>query len=244
MKKFFSFFGIITLLTLSFVYNSEVKSTIKMTDNLLIEIKENASFYEKEKKEATITKETIIPGVNGLKVDVNKSYNNMKSLGFFDETKLVYEKDLVKEKISDNKDKYIISGNSSLKKVSILVKTNNVNIDKKNITYVINDFNENILKKNIAFYCSKEDCIYLKTAIKKENSYCVNSPFCLSIDVYTLKIDEVNKYPFLYVKENLKNGMIFYFTLNERFLKEFELIVSYIENKGFEIVSLDELLKE
>lgn len=248
MKKILRFFGLITLLIVSFSYNEKVENVIKMNDDLLSEIKEKSLFYKKEKIEAYINNNTIIPGINGMDVDVNKSYEKMKKEGFFDEKKLVYKKNIVKNKLSDNKDKYIISGNNSLKKVSIFLKIDfNDDISKfknKNVTFVVNNNINNL--NSVAYFCENEDCIYLKNYLNRfyKNVFCVNSPFCLKMNEYTLKITEVNESPFLFVKENLKSGFIFYFDVNEKLIYEFDLITDYIESKGFEIVMIYDLLKE
>ncbi|WAA10762.1 polysaccharide deacetylase family protein [Fervidibacillus albus] len=65
-------------------------ATIK--DSLYMEIIERAANYEKEPANAKIDKVwKKMPGYNGLKVDVDASYEKMKKDGFFDENKLVFE---------------------------------------------------------------------------------------------------------------------------------------------------------
>lgn len=137
MKKAFQFIGVITLLFGSFLYTEEVATTSKLSDDLLNEIKVKADSYKVEPKEAIIKDGTIVPGVNGKKVDIKKSYNNMRQIGYFNEKLLVYKEILVKEKLNANKDKYIVSGNQNKKEVSILFKVNK-NTDLNNVLYILN----------------------------------------------------------------------------------------------------------
>ena len=137
MKKTFQVIGIITLLFGSFLYTEEVATTSKLSDDLLNEIKTKADSYKVEPKEAIIKNGTIVPGVNGKKVDIKKSYDNMRQIGYFNEKLLIYKRIMVKNNLEENKDKYIVSGNQSKKEISILFKVNQ-NMDLNNIVYILN----------------------------------------------------------------------------------------------------------
>ncbi|MCL6587502.1 MAG: polysaccharide deacetylase family protein [Anoxybacillus sp.] len=64
----------------------------KAKDLLYIEIQEKAKQYEVPPQNAVIDRVwKAIPGYNGLKVNVEASYRNMKKGGVFDAQKLVYE---------------------------------------------------------------------------------------------------------------------------------------------------------
>ncbi len=63
----------------------------KQGDSLYQAIIKNASTYEKKPSDAVIDRVwKAIPGYNGLKVDINASYKNMKKTGVFNEKKLVF----------------------------------------------------------------------------------------------------------------------------------------------------------
>jgi probable sporulation protein (polysaccharide deacetylase family) len=65
---------------------------MKENDQLYAEIVEKAKQYEIPPQDAVIDQVwKAIPGYNGLKVDVQASYENMKKGGQFDEQKLVYK---------------------------------------------------------------------------------------------------------------------------------------------------------
>ena len=68
---------------------------------------------------------------------------------------------------------------------------------------------------------------------------------CGNNKMYTIKPTiSVNSYPFSTVKKNLKNGSIISFNLNEPTLKELPSIISYIKQKGYDLVTLSELISE
>ncbi len=131
MKQGFQILGIITLLVGSFWYSKEVDTVAKLSDDLLNEIKLKAPNYKKEAVLPIMTKETIIPGINGQEVDINKSYNAMREIGYFDEKMIKYKDIKIKDELKENQDKYIISGNKKAKKVALIFKvTDNHNLNK------------------------------------------------------------------------------------------------------------------
>lgn len=165
MKKIFQIVGIITLLMGSFMYNNKVAMTSKLSDDLLDEIKDKSTMYETSPKEAILDGKTIIPGVSGKRVNIKKSYKEMKEIGYFNDKLLVYEKIPVKESVKRNTDKYVIGGNRELKQIFLLFKVgsnDNINnivkiLDEENIkgnffitgSFLENNYNliSNLLKK-------------------------------------------------------------------------------------------------
>lgn len=133
MKKFFQIIGITTLLIGSFVFTEKVGTTAKLSDELLTEIKSKKDGYKENAIEPIIKDNTIIPGVNGKEVDVNKSYKQMSKIGYFDDKLLVYKTLEVEEILDKNKDKYIIGGSNVRKEVSLIFKTKN----KDNINNIV-----------------------------------------------------------------------------------------------------------
>lgn len=120
MKKFFSYLGIFCLLLVSFFYTEKTVSVVKEYDDVMIQIKEYSLNNKKEPINAYIDGNTIIPGIMGYQVDINKSYHNMKRYGKFDNSLLEYENILPSVTMNNNKDKYIISGNPDKRLVSLI----------------------------------------------------------------------------------------------------------------------------
>ena len=125
MKKFFQMVGILTLMIGSFVYTEKVGTTAKLSDTLLTEIKSKKDGYKENAIEPIIKDDTIIPGINGKEVDVDKSYEAMSKIGYFDDKLLVYKPLKVENTLDKNKDKYVINGNNTKMDVTLLFKVGN-----------------------------------------------------------------------------------------------------------------------
>lgn len=137
MKKFFSYLGIFCLLLVSFFYTEKTVSVVKEYDDVMIQIKEYSLNNKKEPINAYIDGNTIIPGIMGYQVDINKSYHNMKRYGKFDSSLLEYENVIPSITMNNNKDKYIISGNPDKRLVSLIFIVDE-NSDVESILSILN----------------------------------------------------------------------------------------------------------
>lgn len=71
---------------------SDAVPVAAMKDNLLMEIEEKSNEYEIYAQDAKIDKVwKKMPGYNGIKVDIDASYDKMKKDGVFDENKLIFK---------------------------------------------------------------------------------------------------------------------------------------------------------
>lgn len=138
MKNTIKLMGLITLICFSFFYTEKVITVINEYDDLMIILNEVDDSYLVNAIDAITTEKTIIPGISGKKVNVEKSYQNMKQLGIFDENYIIYDVIKPNNLLENNYDKYIIKGNSSKNMVSLVFIVNN-NID--NLLKVINETN-------------------------------------------------------------------------------------------------------
>lgn len=93
---------------------------MKEMDNTMIEVKAVSDQYKEAPVEAVLTEKGLIPGIVGREVDVNKSYLNMKRMGRFDESLLMYKDSFPKIRLEKNYKNYIISGNPKKNMVSLL----------------------------------------------------------------------------------------------------------------------------
>lgn len=142
MKKIFQIVGIFTLMIGSFVLTSEVKTASKETDELLNEIKSKKDGYKENAIESYIDDDTIIPGLNGREVDVERSYAEMSKIGYFDDKLLVYKTLPLKNPLDKNKDKYIISLNNSKMDITLVFKIK----DDDDITNIVKKLDEKSVK--------------------------------------------------------------------------------------------------
>lgn len=120
MKKFFQAIGIISLLCFSFIYTEKTVTVVKEFDDIMVQIKEQNDSCKVEAVDATVTSNTIIPGISGSEIDIDKSYSKMKRYGKYNEKLLEYKD--VKPNISlhNNINKYVIQGNKNKNMISLL----------------------------------------------------------------------------------------------------------------------------
>lgn len=139
MKKTFQMIGLISLTCFSFFITEKTATVVNNMDDIMIEIKEKKDEYKSDPIDAIIDENTIIPGVNGKEVNINKSYKNMKTNGYFSEKLFIYDYTKPKISLTDNIDKYIIKGNPSKRMVSLIFKLyGEDNID--DILSIINNY--------------------------------------------------------------------------------------------------------
>lgn len=281
MKKFLQTIGMFSLICFSFFYTEKVGTAVKEIDNLMILIKEKSLTLKTEAKDAKIDGNTIIPGIYGKEVDIDKSYKSMKRIGTYQENLLEYKKVPPKISIKNTFDKYVISGNHEKKEVAFLFLVE----ENTNIETVRNILNEKEVKGNFfidgiwlennndvvvelikeghnignlsyqrdysSSYFIWMDTI-LKKIVKQKMNYCYmeeeNEKYlniCALNKNYTIKPKYIfTTYPMLNLKKNLSNGEIYVFTINEYLIGELSSIIQYTESKGYQIVSLNELLSE
>lgn len=281
MKNIFKIIGIAFLTYFSFYYTNKVIELSKSKDPIMIKILNEEKNYNITPVNATINNNYITPGINGKKIDINKSYEKMKKLGAYNENLLVFISDYPTISIKNIYDKFVINGNEEKKEVSLVFKLNKkeninevLNILKNNL--VIGTFftdgkwakdnievlekinNENHLLANLGYnnnysYTNIKIVNHLlKTITNKKINYCYTSNDnmdvlnnCSKNEMYTIKPIEIkNKTVYKDVKNNLKAGNILSFSINDYTVNELDLVIKYIMQKGYDIVSLDELLNE
>ena len=270
MKKLFQIIGIISLIGISFFYTEKTVSVVKEYDNIMIEIKSNKDKYKKESINATIINNTIVPGISGTEIDINRSYSKMKRYGKYNESLLVIKKVKPKISIDNNKNKYIIGGNKNIKNVSLVFKIDN-NIDK--IIEILDQkkikgnffLNTTWLEKNtnlVPILIREHHIIGLyeyhnyewsrdiiKKIGKQKNEYCYIEKENEKINklckeyIFIPSIVIKNNY-YENTKYNLKNGSIIAYEINTKLIEELPIIVNYINGKGYNIVNLNELFNE
>lgn len=103
-------------------YIQVMKSKDTPHDRLYEEITQKAQKYEIPPQNAKVdTVWKLIPGYNGLKVDINASYQHMKKTGVFQRNKLVYTQVPPTVHLNDLKPAPIYRGNPEKPMVSLLI---------------------------------------------------------------------------------------------------------------------------
>lgn len=280
-KPYLTVIGICLLTVFSFYYTNKLIEFSKSKDPIMIEIMKNKDDYNKLSIDALINNNYIIPGSEGLEVDVDKSYTKMKKLGKYNDNLYVY--DVVKPTISikDNYNKFVINGNTTKKEVSLVFKADDLkNIE--NINKIL--FNNNVSATFFIDGNIKDDDINILKILDESNNYFGNLGYnkkysiktikytnalldridddnhnycyvekddinvlktCSEVKMYTIKPMVVsNIFPFTYIKQNLENGKIFSLDTNSYTLKQLDLIIKYVRQKGYDFVTLEEILNE
>jgi len=197
LKKTFEIIGVFTLLLFSFVFTEKTAYVAINQDDLMKQIESVKEAYTTKILEPIITENTFIPGKCGLEIDTKASYQKLKKIGVFNENLLVFKEICPKEKLKNNKNKFIISGNKEEKNVSLLFivnETNNLNtvlqilnneevnanifVDGsifENNNDLINEISKNHLIGNLSYNgdYNNPSFIWMTTVIKKFNdNYC------------------------------------------------------------------------
>ena len=125
MMKNLKYILLVGLIVMSFYLTDKVMIYLENKNPLMQEIKAKAAFYQTNAANAKVKGNTIIPGLNGKKVSLRKSYGKMWEFGAFNETFLAFDE--IKPEITarDHLDKEIIKGNPLKRAVSLLLAPNN-----------------------------------------------------------------------------------------------------------------------
>lgn len=274
MRKLFKIFGIITFLCFSFFYTDRVMNVISDKDPLKQEIINLSNNYKLSSNEAVVSGDTIIPGSNGREVNIDKSYKKMRTGNVFNDKLLVFNVIYPKYKLKDNMDKYIINGNINKKEVSMVFIINNDNnldkiisiLDNKKVVsnlfieynYLFNNINKIKKYNNHNIYSYSDKYTYdtlvianniITRTMNNKPVYCLsktknkdNINVCSYSNMYTI-IPSING-GYNDIKSNLSNGNIILLDTSINTVNELNLIINFINSKGYDIVGLDKLLSE
>ena len=281
LKKYTSYLGVLILACFSFYYTDRAVDIVKRNDPLMQKILENSENHYIDPVSAIVINDEITVGINGKKVNVEESYQNMKKLNEYNESMLVFEEVIPDISLLNEYDKYVIGGNNSKKQVALVFK-----VDNSSYVNLVNDIllDKNILatffmdgsvvENNMAVVLELssngnqiENLGYdgkyslerfgwtnnmISSLTNKDTKFCYTDyknseilELCSDYKMYTVKPTiSVNNYPFTTVKKELESGSIISFNLNETTLKELPSIITYIKQKGYNIVTLNQLISE
>ncbi len=204
MKNIIKLVGLLMLIGFSFFYTDKVIEVIREEDEIMIKIKSSASDYKVSPVDATIVKNTIIPGLQGREVNIESSYKKMKEQGVFNPSLFVYEEIDPDNRLENHQDKYIILGNPNKNMVGLLFILDNnrylEQIDKiltsKEITasffvdysYLVNNSTRIKEKTNYEFYSYGKEGNYAPDTLLFSNNLISritkhNASYCLSTNL-------------------------------------------------------------
>lgn len=270
MKIFFKYIGILSFAMFSFYYTDRVIELSRVNDSIMVSIIEYSKENDTKCREGYITDDGIVLGISGILVDKQKSYSNMKGIG--------YKKDLIEYKKSEcilnkenNYDKYILKGNPLKNSVSLVIAVDSLDyIDEINdiakskgalLSYMMNsnflENNKDVLKKfydnNFLFNGSNKDeykkfTRILKSYNKDYGLFCAEYKsnilgVCADEEVNTIKVkDIINMSLLSNIKRSINKGDIIFIKENRFNAEELSSAINYINGLGINIVGLNELL--
>ncbi len=280
-KNMSKYLGVIVLVLFSFYYTDRAVDIVRRNDPIMKSILKVEDDYAIESVNAIVDGDTIIPGINGSKVDVIKSYKRMKKANGYYESMLMFSEVIPDESILEQFDKFIVRGNPTRSDVSLLVKVNSMT----NLEKVYNIFLEkgvlatffvdgNVIENNMdlmyemasdgfelenfgyedeytdTMFDWTNNMIYSLTNLEPKFCYSEYHDYdtlnlCKKKRMYTVTPTVVvHSNPFYTVQKNLEEGSIISLNLNDDTVKELPTIISYIKQKGYQLVTLSNIISE
>lgn len=273
LKKIFKISAVLLLVGFSFFYTEKVTLIARNSDPIMRAIKKEESNKKVSNVNPVINNDEYIMGINGCEIDVDKSYSKMRSVGEFKEELIVMketsnDKDLTDKYVigGNNKEKKVSLIFIVNKDIDSNL-TNYINDKNLKVNYFIDGkyLEENMitvkfLSENSNIYYlgeneeySDENMLYHNNLISMNGSnepkYCFTSDkdnntlkLCNDYDMVTIKSDIIKDNIYKRVKDKLNNGVIF--AIDSDNIDEVKVSINYILSKGYNIISLEDLLSE
>jgi len=223
---------------------------------LMMEIKAAKDNLTVSSINAEVMNDYIIPGINGLEVNVEKSFFNMKSFNAFNSYYLVFDQVFPDISLENNKNKIIKKGNYRKRSVSFIVEPTDaiINFFKNNkievsILVNLNDYNK---------YKNYELLNYEVTDFKKLNTLLdkieqntkiciVNSNIkeeCIKNNYYLVENNkELNGTNIAILKSEIESGDIILIKNNIN-LEDLRILINQIKYQNLNIIKLSDLITE
>lgn len=273
LKKIFKISAVLLLVGFSFFYTEKVTLIARNSDPIMRAIKKEESNKKVSNVNPVINNDEYIMGINGCEIDVDKSYSKMRSVGEFKEELIVMketsnDKDLTDKYVigGNNKEKKVSLIFIVNKDIDSNL-TNYINDKNLKVNYFIDGkyLEENMitvkfLSENSNIYYlgeneeySDKNMLYHNNLISMNGSnepkYCFTSDkdnntlkLCNDYDMVTIKSDIIKDNIYKRIKDKLNNGVIF--AIDSDNIDEIKVSINYILSKGYNIISLEDLLSE
>lgn len=265
MKKFFEYVGLTILFLFSYYYTGKIAEVMSDKDTIMVNLEEKNNTLNKECIEGYMNSDGVVLGISGLEINKEKSYQNMKGVGY-DESLIEYNETpcVVNKKNSLNK--FILKGNPTKSSISLIIDVKLFEYidyfkeiaNEKNIkiNYLVDDSILNKYKNELLeLYEDNNDILYKGTNIKEfkkifNNTYCIYNErynmldICGSEKINTIKPEKYYSKDFLLnIKKNIEKGDFIVIEENKRNMVEFSSVIKHINSKGISIINLNEHLR-
>lgn len=273
LKKIFKISSVLLLVGFSFFYTEKVTLIARNSDPIMRAIKKEESNKKVSNVNPVINNDEYIMGINGCEIDVDKSYSKMRSVGEFKEELIVMketsnDKDLTDKYVigGNNKEKNVslifIVNKDIDSKLTDYINDKNIKVnyfidgkylEENMITVKFLSENSNIYYLGENEEYSDENMLYHNNLISMNGSnepkYCFTSDkdnntlkLCNDYDMVTIKSDIIKDNIYKRIKDKLNNGVIF--AIDSDNIDEIKVSINYILSKGYNIISLEDLLSE
>ena len=273
LKKIFKISAVLLLVGISFFYTEKVTMIARNSDPIMRAIKKEENNKKVSNVNPVINKDEYIMGINGCEIDVDKSYSKMRSVGEFKEELIVMketsnDKDLTDKYVigGNNKEKNVslifIVNKDIDSKLTDYINDKNIKVnyfidgkylEENMITVKFLSENSNIYYLGENEEYSDENMLYHNNLISMNGSnepkYCFTSDkdnntlkLCNDYDMVTIKSDIIKDNIYKRIKDKLNNGVIF--AIDSDNIDEIKVSINYILSKGYNIISLEDLLSE
>ena len=91
IKKVIEVIFVMLLVLFSFYYTEKAIILLESNDPIMKEIKDKGSTLEEDALNAKVEGDYLIPGYNGLVINLEESFTKMKGYGSYNEALLVFE---------------------------------------------------------------------------------------------------------------------------------------------------------
>jgi len=257
MKRFFEYIGLVAIILVSFYYTNKVALLIQSNNPLMQSIKEAATKIGVQYVNAEITDNYIVPGLNGLEVNIEKSFTGMKSVGVFNEHHLIFNETKPEISLASNKDKIITGGNKNKNAVAFIINNNeNVknyflvhNIPAALMTNINSYRNENFELLNGEV--TKDGFSNMESLLNKDKKnvhICLindrNKDICLKNKKYLVKESmTLTLNNLINIRTNINSGAIILITGNAK-TEDVNVLIRQIRFQGLKILPLSKLISE
>ena len=264
MKNYYKYFLICLFALFSFNYINKIIELSEKNNVLLVSINDYANKYDYKCREGSISEDGIILGLAGMSVNKDRSYNNMKG-SIFNERLIEFDKNECILNKENNLDKYIIRGNEYLNNISLVIDVDSGKYFNKMIKVGNNNNVEiNLLMNHNTLYNKLNDIdnhsnILFKGKSKNELDNFINllhnEFYCVKNNDYDVieickdkKINSIRMINYIEsdllsnTKKILDKGLIIFIKETNSNLNELSSTIKYIKSRGYNIVSINELL--
>ena len=255
MNKYVRIFGLIVLLCFSFYYTEKIAQFMRSKDPIYESILASKDDYEIKSVDAIIKDDTIIPGLVGEVVNVDKSFTAMKNLGYYSENNFVFDEVKPNISLSENLDKVISEGSKLKEGVSFIIVDNTLKeyFEEMGVPYSILTTKENaggVVKYGSKLNVDEKNYQEVENMLKKNewnNDFCyirlLSEEFCqkkkkIMIEE-TLRLNNQN---FVSNYHSIKSGFILF--LENLEIPKVQVLLNQIYFQGLKVLPLEELLSE